>query len=323
LTLFDPALFATTEAGEGSTGSAWANGGTEAGKGEAGPAPDHLDPPVRADRPVTVRLRLSIAYDGSGFRGFAVQRGQRTVAGELCRAISAVARHEVEITCAGRTDAGVHALGQVIHVDVPAGLTPQRVTKAVNSMLGPEIVVRSASVTAGDFDARRSALARWYRYTVLNSESPLPLLAPMTWHVRDRLDVRSMSAGADCLLGEHDFAAFCRRPRDLPADQPIVRRVTDARWSRSNALFPYPGAPAGRSSTSAGCPSADELLCFDICAQSFCHQMVRSIVGTLVEVGRGRRKASDLVWLLASGDRLGVRSIAPPQGLCLMGVEYA
>jgi tRNA pseudouridine38-40 synthase len=257
----------------------------------------------------TVRLRLELAYDGSGFRGFAAQTGQRTVAGQLAQAIATVTRHPVEITCAGRTDAGVHALGQVVHVDVREDLDVARLVKAVNAMLAPAVVVRRAERAEEGFDARRSARARHYRYLVLEAAAADPLLVPVSWHVPGPLDLRAMSAGADALVGEHDFRAFCRRPPGTDSTEPIVRRVLDASWSESR---PRPD----------GLARHERLLRFDVSANAFCHQMVRTMVGMLVEVGRGRRRPSDLVWLLRSGDRSQAISLAPPQGLCLVSVDY-
>jgi tRNA pseudouridine38-40 synthase len=275
-----------------------AEDGAETGGDETDPA---------AER---VRLRLVVAYDGAGFRGFAAQPGQRTVAGELVRALSTTLRQPVELTCAGRTDAGVHAAGQVVHADVVAPVDTAAVAKAVNAMLGPAIVVRAATVAPGSFDARRSARARYYRYLILEGPTPDPLLAPLAWHVRDRLDLRSMAAGADALLGEHDFRAFCRRPPGTAPGDPINRRVLDATWQVEQ------WAPGGLDDQA-------RLLRFDISAQSFCHQMVRSIVGILVEVGRGRRRASDVVWMLTTGDRSKGVTLAPPHGLSLLAVDYA
>lgn len=277
--------------------------------------------------PETIRLRMVVAYDGSGFRGFAAQSGQRTVAGELSGAIGTVLRQQVELVCAGRTDAGVHASAQVVHVDVSTDVAPQRLLKALNAMLGPEIAVRSVTKTTADFDARRSAKARRYRYLLLRSDTPDPLLAPVAWHVRDHLELASMTCAADSLLGEHDFSAFCRRPPGVAKGLPITRRVLDVRWSRlpisEGDAFVSPGrlqaAPGATRVTDGG---DDALLRFDISAQSFCHQMVRSIVGALVDVGRGRRNASDIVWLLRSGERSHATTIAPPHGLCLVGVDY-
>jgi tRNA pseudouridine38-40 synthase len=306
LTLFDP---------EPGTGDA----GAGVGPVDLAPPPEMVaaaDParpaepaPPAQPAPATVRLRLSVAYDGSGFRGFAAQPGQDTVAGALADAIATVARHPVTLTCAGRTDAGVHARGQVVHVDVEAGVDPVSLSKAVNAMLAPRIVVRRAEAVADSFDARRHARSRRYRYLVLESEAPDPLLAPFVWHVKDRLELRAMMAAADALLGEHDFRAFCRRPPGSGPEEPIVRRVLDARWDVVRGAAGAVGEGA-------------RLLRFGIEAQSFCHQMVRSIVGTLVDVGRGRHRAADVVWFLSSAQRAHGSNIAPPHGLCLMSVDY-
>ncbi|MHB8680790.1 MAG: tRNA pseudouridine(38-40) synthase TruA [Acidimicrobiales bacterium] len=256
-----------------------------------------------------MRLRLVVAYDGSAFRGFAAQQGQHTVGGELARAMGTVLRQPVELTCAGRTDAGVHASAQVVHADVRAEVDLARLVKGVNALLTPSVVIKRAEVAPEGFDARRSATARHYRYLVLRADTPDPLLGPVSWHVRDELDLRAMAAGADALIGEHDFRAFCRRVPGTAADEPIWRRVLDARWSE---VCPAPD----------GLGPGERLLRFDVSATSFCHQMVRSAVGTLVEVGRGRRKAADVTAMLRSGDRSRDTSVAPPQGLCLVGVDY-
>jgi len=318
LTLFDPEPAARTE-------SAPAAGGLDHDAGVTSNRAGSHERPAKQTPEGVVRMRLVVAYDGSGYRGFAAQDGQRTVAGVLSDAISTVARHRVELVCAGRTDAGVHASGQVVHVDVREDLSPERLSKAVNAMLGPAVVVRSAAPAPPGFDARRSAVWRRYRYLVWSSRTPDPLLAPMAWHVRDQLELKSMACASDSLLGEHDFAAFCRRPPGVPAGQPIPRRVLDARWSKlrvDDLELPtgleMPGAPEPPKPPEP--PGA--LLRFDISAESFCHQMVRSIVGTLVDVGRGRRRASDVTGLLASRDRAQATTIAPPQGLCLVGVGY-
>ncbi len=265
-------------------------------------------PTVPDQRPL-LRLRLLVAYDGADFRGFAAQPGQHTVAGELGRALQTALRQPVDLTCAGRTDAGVHATGQVVHVDVRGEVDTASLVKAVNAMLGPAVVLRSAEPAPPGFDARRSARARHYRYLVLQGDAPDPLLAPLAWHVRDRLDIRAMAAGADALLGEHDFRAFCRRPPGTAPGEPITRRVLDASWRE------VPWTPGGLE-------DGARLLRFDISAQSFCHQMVRSVVGTLAEVGRGRKRASDVTWMLGSGDRSEGANLAPPHGLCLLSVDY-
>ncbi len=288
--------------------------GVEAAAGAAPPSPvpatEGVTRPAQDPAPAAlVRLRLVVSYDGSGFRGFAAQAGQRTVAAELAGAIATVVRHDVELTCAGRTDAGVHALGQVVHLDVREDVDVARLTRSVNAMLAPAVVVRRADPVEADFDARRAARARHYRYLVLEAGALDPLLASLCWHVGEPLDLRAMQAGADAVLGEHDFAAFCRRPPGAARHEPIVRRVLDARWSEAR---PRPD----------GLTDGERLLRFDISARSFCHQMVRSIVGTLVEVGRGRRTPADVPALLRTGDRSRGMTVAPPQGLCLVSVDY-
>jgi len=278
----------------------------------AGGADDGDDAPVR--------WLMRVAYDGSGFHGFAAQEGLRTVAGTLSEALGRVTRSPATLTCAGRTDAGVHALDQVVHFDVPAavsaGLDPAAVVKSCNSQVGPAIVVREAAPAPAGFDARHSATARRYRYLVVNAAVPDPLLAGLAWHVSDPLDLRSMAAAADALLGEHDFRAFCRRVPGTPPSEPINRWVLDARWTRLGRSGP------GDPSPPALAPVSGDLLAFEIEANAFCHQMVRSLVGTLVDVGRGRKRPSDILWILRSADRQQASQPAPPQGLTLTAVRY-
>lgn len=246
-----------------------------------------------------VRVKLLVAYDGRGFAGVAPNVGVRTVGGTLAAALERVLRHPVELTVAGRTDAGVHASGQVVSFDARAdGLDLPRLQRAVNRMLRPAIVLRSAEVAPPDFDARFSARARRYRYLVLNRPTPDPFLAATAWHVEAPLALAAMRLACDPLIGEHDFSSFCRRPKGDAA--PLVRRVLDARWS----------------------DQGDGLLRFDIRASAFCHQMVRSIVGTMVDVGRGRRRAGEVKGILAARDRAAAGEPAPPHGLCLEEVVY-
>jgi tRNA pseudouridine38-40 synthase len=272
-----------------------------------------------------------VAYDGSGFHGFAVQEGQRTVAGALAGALGRISRSPVTLTCAGRTDSGVHAIEQVVHFDLPArvsaALDPEALAKSCNSLLGPSVVVREAAIAPAGFDARRSATSRRYRYLVDNAPVADPLLAGLTWQVADPLDLRAMEAGSDALLGEHDFRAFCRRVPGSSAEDPINRRVIDARWTR---LSGPPGAGSDRSAgrvpdpaqSPALVPRVGSLLAFEIEANAFCHQMVRSLVGTLVDVGRGKKRPSDVLAILRSADRHHASQPAPPHGLTLTAVRY-
>lgn len=249
-----------------------------------------------------MRVRLTVAYDGAGFHGFAVNEDVRTVAGELTAAISRVVGNEVVLTCAGRTDKGVHAWGQVVSLDLAAGTDLDALASSVSSMLGPEVVVRSAAAASDDFDARFSAASRTYRYTILNTSVADPFLARTAWHVAGDLDLRAMRLGCDPLYGEHDFSSFCRRPKPGSDGQEasLVRRVTDAHWV----------------------DLGDGLLRFEISASSFCQQMVRSVVGTLVEVGRYRIRAGEVADIIRARDRHGAGQMAPAHGLCLWQVGY-
>ena len=259
------------------------------------------------------RLRLDVAYDGTGFRGFAENAGVRTVAGELRRALETVLRRPVALTCAGRTDAGVHARGQVVTLDVEGAVDLRRLRDSLNSMIGPEIVVSAATMVAPDLDARFSARWRRYRYHVLDAAVPVPFLATTSWGVQGPLDLPAMNSAADSLLGEHDFSSFCRRPRG-ESEVSLVRRVLAARWT--STPLEVGGADSG------GVDPQAALLCFEIAATAFCHQMVRSIVGALVRVGTGRLDPTAVAVLLAARDRDGAPKLAPPQGLTLWQVGY-
>jgi tRNA pseudouridine38-40 synthase len=262
---------------------------------------DQTDDPAAPEGPL-VRVRMTVAYDGSGFHGFAPNEGVPTVGGTLGDALAKVLRTPVELTCAGRTDRGVHAWGQVVSFDAPAErFDPVALQRALNRLCGPAIVVREAGAAPEGFDARRSAVSRTYRYTVLSRPVPDPFLAHLSWHVDEPLDIDLLRLGCDPLVGEHDFSAFCRRPKHRDGTTAsLVREVRRAMW------------------TDLG----DGLLRFEIEANAFCHQMIRSIVGTLVDVGAARRHAGDLLGIIASGDRSRASQIAPPQGLCLWAVEY-
>jgi tRNA pseudouridine38-40 synthase len=246
---------------------------------------------------------LLVAYDGTEFHGFAENIGVVTVGGTLRAAIERVLGVGVELTVAGRTDTGVHAWGQVVSFDAPAeGLDLDRLQRSVNALCKPAIVVRVAEEAPDGFDARYSAQWRRYRYTVLNRPVPDPFLARTAWLVPEPLDLAGLRLACDPLIGEHDFTSFCRAPR-VPDGAPpatLVRRVADAGWS----------------------DVGDGVLRFEIRANAFCHQMVRSLVGLLVDVGRGRHGAGDVLAVLRARDRGRLGNIAPPTGLCLWEVGY-
>jgi len=246
------------------------------------------------------QVKLVVAYDGTDFSGFAHQVNQpsvRTVGGVLAGAIGKVLRHEVQLACAGRTDAGVHGWGQVVSFASEPGLDPWRLQAAVNSMLGPEVVIRSAELVAPDFDARHSAKWRQYRYSVLNRPAPDPFRDRFTWWVSEPLDLRVLRLAADPFVGAHDFASFCRKG---PEGSSTERRVAESAWV----------------------DEGDGVLRYEIRANAFCWQMVRAIVGTLVEAGAGKRTPGEMMAIIRAGDRAAAGQLAPPRGLCLWDVGY-
>ena len=179
----------------------------------------------------------------------------------------------------------------------PPNVDVDKVRHACNRKLSPEIVVREMAPAANGFDARHSARARTYRYTIVNRAVPDPFRARYAWWVPEPLDLRALRLGADPFVGEHDFASFCRAG---PEGSTTMRRVLRSRWTAVD----------------------DGVLVYEVTATAFCWQMVRSIVGTLVEVGAGRRRAGDIMTILRQGDRQAAGRVAPPQGLCLWQVEY-
>lgn len=247
-----------------------------------------------------MRLRLDISYDGAGFHGWAAQPGLRTVQGTLEHWIAAVARLDdpVELVCAGRTDAGVHARGQVAHADVPDGIDPAVLVRRLRRALPADLTVRRVSVAPDGFDARFSAIWRRYAYR-LTTGIPEPVLRGLVVRVTGELDVAAMNACRPLLLGLRDFAPFCKR-RDGAT---TVRTLLDLDVSEGVGDF------AGT-------------LVVNLRADAFCHSMVRALVGALVTVGGGRR---DLAWLedvMATPTRAVGSPVLPPHGLVLEEVGY-
>lgn len=239
--------------------------------------------------------RLDLSYDGSEFRGYAKNRNVRTVQGEVESALGTIFGHPIESVCAGRTDAGVHARQQVISFESERSLDTNRVRRSVNTMFGGEIAATDVMIVPDDFHARFSATMRSYRYRVLTTDAPDPLIRRTVWHRPFALDVGEMNRSVAHMLGEHDFAAFCRRI----GDRPTVRTVFSAEWERK-----------------------DGLLVLAISAKAFCQQMVRAITGLTVEIGRGRFSAGDVPGMLNARSRVGMPPVAPPGGLILWEVAY-
>jgi tRNA pseudouridine38-40 synthase len=254
------------------------------------------------EEPRTVRLRVDLSYDGSGFSGWAAQPGRRTVEEAVAMALGRVLRlpGPPKLTVAGRTDAGVHARGQVVHCDVPAVAWAQAAGRAqarLAAVLPADVRVRAADLAPDGFDARFSALWRRYSYRVCDDEATAdPLRRHETlWYFR-RLDVAAMNTAARSCLGEHDFAAFCRRR----AGATTIRALRTLSWHRDS----------------------DGVAVATVVADAFCHNMVRALVGALIAVGEGRRPAGWPAEVLAAAVRDPAVRVMAPHGLCLEEVGY-
>ena len=270
------------------------------------------------------RARLVVAYNGESFHGFAINPGVATIAGALGGALQQIFQVPVPVVSAGRTDTGVHAKGQVVSCDLHDHVDLVVLQKQLNALCGPEIVVREATWAKDDFHARFSAIWRHYQYTVYNAEYPDPFLVATAWHVIAPINLRAMQLACDPIIGTRDFSAFCRRPKpDLEPD------LEDSVLENSDLEDPELSVSGAREISLKRCVmqatwrnQGDGIFTFDIRANAFCHQMVRSLVGTFIEIGTHKRPSSDMMTLIRSGDRAEASQLAPPQGLCLIEVGY-
>jgi len=243
------------------------------------------------------RYRLLIEYDGRPYHGFQLQLGQPSVQGALERALTAFCGETVRVVAAGRTDTGVHALGQVIHIDLTKDWRPEVVRDALNAHLVPEpVTVLEAKIAPPEFHARFSATGRRYLYRILNRHSPPALERGRMWHVKRPVELDAMHAAAQALVGQHDFTTF--RDMACQAKSPIKTLDAARIWREGEAVL------------------------FDFSARSFLHRQVRSMTGSLVEVGLGRWSADDLKAALEARDRKACGPVAPPDGLYLVEVGY-
>lgn len=242
-------------------------------------------------------FRLLIEYDGTDLHGWQIQKEQRTVQGDIQNALEIMTGRKLVVNGSGRTDAGVHALGQVANFHCETRLTPAAFQSGLNGLLKDDIVIRECAVADDDFHARYDASAKTYRYHILNRTVPSAVGRRFHWSIQKPLDLERMRAAASLLVGEHDFKAFegSGSPRST-----TVRTVSRAEWR-------------------AG---PDGALTFEIRADGFLRYMVRNIVGTLVAVGSGKMTSSEVAAVLRSRDRERAGATAPPQGLFLVNVEY-
>jgi len=240
-------------------------------------------------------VRLEIEYDGTGFRGWAKQPGLRTVQGELEAALATVLRESIELTVAGRTDTGVHAVGQVASFETDTEV-PEDLVRRLNGVGPADIALTGAQVVADGFDARRDATSRTYRYRVLARRSPIPFEEGRALWWPHRLDRDALTACAAALPGTHDFTAFTPTQTDHIR---FDRNILSAAWTFS-----------------------DDIATFHITADAFMRNMVRVLVGTQLEVASGRRSLESFKQLLRGAPRSAAGDTAPPHGLYLESVEY-
>lgn len=244
-----------------------------------------------------MNLRLDLAYDGRPFHGFARQADVRTVQGDIEAALGKLLGSEPRTAVAGRTDAGVHAVGQVMSVaDVSDDVDLGRLRDTLNAMLAPSIAVWTVAAASDDFSARFSARSRTYVYAILTGSVPDPFLARTTLYHPADLDVAAMNEAAGHLVGPNDFSSFGRVPEP---DAPAERLLFELRCSREGRLIRVRAR-----------------------ANSFIQQMVRSLVGTLLQVGEGKTDPSELPLILQARDRSAAGPVVAPHGLCLVSVEY-
>jgi tRNA pseudouridine38-40 synthase len=243
-----------------------------------------------------VNIKLTIEYDGTNYHGWQVQATGETVQAVLERALSTFFGKPIRLTGSGRTDAGVHALGQVASFFCDREPDLHRLQRGLNALTADDITIKAVEIVPDAFDARRDGRSRVYEYRILNRPSPSPFCLKYAWHVHDPLDVAAMQEAIRCLEGEHDFSSFQAAGCDAAHPVRTVYRVS--------------------------LEERNELLVFTIEATAFLRHMVRNIVGSLVEVGKGQRGLDSFAELLKARDRIKAGPTAPAQGLFLMEVKY-
>lgn len=245
---------------------------------------------------LSVNVKLTVEYDGTNYHGWQIQPNCESIQSVLERAVSTFTGTRTQVVGSGRTDAGVHALGQVASFVCEKELSPHRIRRALNALTPPEITIKEVAIVADFFDPRRDARSRIYEYQILNRPTASPFYRNRAWHLHQPLNIEVMRAAIACLLGEHDFSSF--RAAGCDAAHP-VRKV-------------YQTAIEQRG----------ELLIYRVEATAFLRHMVRNIVGTLVEVGWGERTPETFKQLLELRDRTQAGKTAPAHGLFLVEVKY-
>lgn len=260
--------------------------------------------PMVGDAPAQATLVIRLGYRGEGFCGFAEQPGKRTVAGELRRALECALRRPCELTCAGRTDAGVHAVSQYVSLPMAASeldLSADRLRRSLVALTPDDLSVQELYRAAPDFSARFDAQMRRYRYRICAGDARPVMAWDHAWWYKGSLDAAAMDSAAQALVGEHDFKSFCKAASAV--DKPTSRYIASLHVAEVEE-------------------ASERLVAVDVEGNAFLHNMVRTIVGTLVEVGRGHRDAAWVADALAARDRAAAGPCAPARGLTFMAVDY-
>jgi tRNA pseudouridine38-40 synthase len=273
----------------------------ETGRLLAGTVEDSNDKEMAGPRPAAT-IALTVAYDGAPFAGFARQPGVETVQARLESALATVLRRPIDLVCAGRTDAGVHAMGQVVSF-AAAGNEPESASllRSLNALVGSGIVVSDVRYAVPRFSARFDAVSREYRYRIAIGPVPPLFLKHVTWWVKRELNLDAMQRGAELLIGEHDFRSFC--VTNSAVGRRTVRRLDTVEIAEDTQL-------------------GEKCLVVRVVGNAFLHSMVRTIVGTLVEVGLGHKDVAWVAEVLAACERSAAGQAAPSQGLTLWSVDY-
>lgn len=296
---------------------------------------------------MTRRILLRVAYDGTNYHGWQLQPNAATIEGELNRALCVLTGEEIVVTGASRTDAGVHALGNVAVFDTTSRIPAEKFSYALNQRLPEDIVIQSSKQVADDFHPRHCDCRKTYEYDILNRTFPLPAYRNTAYFLYGTLNIEAMRRACQAFLGEHDFASFCAAGAQVqttvrtiyslevecrplteagtpvpPASGEAVNAAAGESDEQVQQAQPESGETAIPAAGGANAGSADQLLTIRVKGNGFLYNMVRIIAGTLVEVGRGHIKPEEVAGIIAAKDRAKAGPTAPARGLRLVEIEY-
>ena len=256
------------------------------------------------------RILLRVAYDGTAYHGWQLQPREITVEGVLNKALSELTGEDIQVIGASRTDAGVHALGNIAVFDTASRIPAEKFSYALNQRLPEDVVIQESKQVASDFHPRHCDCRKTYEYTILNRRFPLPQYRNTAHFIYGRLDVEAMQRACPAFVGEHDFAAFCSAGAQV---QSTVRTIYSLEVLET---------PLGHTEKASDIDRPERLITIRVTGNGFLYNMVRIIAGTLLAVGMGHMQPEDMVGIIAGGDRSRAGATAPAKGLKLVGIEY-